>query len=213
MSEFTTSGVPLTHEFLMKFLVEKIQTLQTKQATDKKPEDADKIKAMENKDIKKPGEYDNDSTEFNGWYERLTNLLRTRDPRWNKFIKVMEERGDQRITDVQSFILQISDKHPEAAEKMQEFSEQLYSYLMTSTKGALYAKVTKMQERGALEVFRDIVHKGKHLSKSKICALNAKILEPKRASTEKEVDKCLTTGAGTGSSCSTCTSRRCPRTS
>ena len=187
----TATGEPVSHDSLTRFLLGKIQDLENKLAG-KQIEEGDKIKAMENKDIKKPGEYDNDTSEFNGWYERLTNLLRTRDPRWNGFLKVMEERGDKRISDVQTFVQEIRDKHPEASVKMVEFSEQLYSYLLNYTKGALYAKVTKMQVRGALEVFRDIVYKGKHLSKSKICALNAKILEPKRASSEKEVDKSLT---------------------
>ena len=185
------SGEQVTHDALTRFLLNKIQDLENKLAG-KTTGDDNKIKAMENKDIKKPGEYDNDTSEFNGWYERLTNLLKTRDHRWSGFLKVMEERGDKRIADVPSFIRETMGKHPEVSAKMAEFSEQLYSYLLNYTKGALYAKVTKMQERGALEVFRDIIYKGKHLSKSKICALNAKILEPKRASSEKEVDKCLT---------------------
>ena len=182
-------GVTGSYEELTRFLFLTIQNLENK-LSDK--QDDDKIKKMDIKELKKPEEYDSEPAAFNGWYEKFTNLLRTRDHRWGNFIKMMEAQGDKRITDVVSLKASITAEYPETANKLEEFSEQLYSYLLNYTKGSLYAKVTKMQERGTLENFRDIIYKGKHLSKSKVCSLNSKILEPKRALSEKDVDKSLT---------------------
>ena len=184
-------GATDTNLELMAFLFATIEGLQNK-LKEKKQEDTEKIKAMDIKELKKPDEFDNDPAEFNGWYEKFTNLLRTRDVRWGNFLKAMEAQGEKRIADVATFKATIAQDYPETADKLEEFNDQLYSYLLNYTKGALYAKVTKMQARGVLEIFRDVIYKGKHLSKSKICSLNAKVLEPKRATSEKDVDKCLT---------------------
>ena len=190
-SQFVQQGQALSRDELFLFLVNKIDTLQ--QLLDAKTvETAGRIKAMDVKEIKKPDEFDNDPKEFTGWYERFTNLLRARDPRWTKFLKIMENQGDRRILDNDSFAGSIRQNDPDVADMVDDFSENLYSYLLNYTKGALYSKVIKMKAKGVLEVYRDVVYKGRHLSKSRVCALNAAVLEPKRAANEKEVDKCLT---------------------
>ena len=179
---------------LMRFQMESLKGQATRaraipieQEDEDEEDDDNPLRPLDVKDMKKPSEFDGDAIEFPSWHERFKSLLVTRDHRWKELFAAIEGRLTQRIESVEKFRMEILGEYPKVATKLLAFSEQLYSYLMSYSKGTLYSRIIKAKAKGILEVYRDIVHEGKHLSKGRVVTLNATILEPKRAKDEKEV--------------------------
>ena len=72
-----------------------------------------------------------------------------------------------------------------------EYSEHLFAYMRTYTKGALHARVMKAKAQGIMELYREIIYKGKDFTKTRIRNLRLSVLNPKAASKDSDLDQAL----------------------
>ena len=71
------------------------------------------------------------------------------------------------------------------------YAMQLLAYMSSYSKGTLHARVLKTQGDQIFEMFRDVIHKGKHRNKNRLLALKAAVLSPPTASNAGELEKVL----------------------
>ena len=157
------------------------------EASRSKTEVAD-VKPLDNKDLKKPGEYDGNKVEFPQWYERLKNLLNNRDKSWTKLLDTIEKKGETRLTSNGAVKLDLPAK---MQDNLDTYADQLYAVLESYTKGSLHARVLQIKAKGIFEVYRDVVIKGKEDNIDKMIRLKASILAPTKINKTNDVEKGL----------------------
>jgi len=109
-------------------------------------------------------------------------MLKARSGTWKTLLDTVATFGDTRIVNKQMVEDKLKDKgEKNIADNMTEYLTQLYTYLNSYTKGNLNAKLMKVREEGVLEVYRDLVHKGRNMNASRILKMKATVLQPKRA--------------------------------
>ena len=182
---------------------EQEKLINTLQFQKKDHHDLMRLKPMDAKDVKKPDEYDGDK-EFHVWYERLKDLLASRNSNWHVLLKKLEQLENP-IKDHMEFTMKIgrefSKEGSDETEQVntgEEYARQLRSYLRSYTKGAIHQRVSKAEtdgdykfSNGIFEVARDLIAKGRNRNPYRLVAMKAEILSPPRAKDAKELETVL----------------------
>ena len=184
---------------IMKDYEQKLRNLQKKLDEQPKSEDEmgkekDKniLKPIHVKDVKPPPEYDCEPEQFVEWHERFKVMLATRHESWKKLLEVIEKFGEKRIKDKEMVKEKLEEDGLKAiSEQYDTYAMQLYTYLNNYTKGNLHARVIKGQESGVMDIYRDVVHKGKNLNANRMIKMKASILQPQRATKPEDLDKII----------------------
>ena len=113
---------------------------------------------IDKKDVEKPGKFKGDPLQWRGWSMKFTTFLTRRDPRWQKLVKIIQEKSDAPIGDLEERqvfkdmgINVLTEEGKELAEK---FKEQFQEYLENFTDGSTRTMVQAAGVGGVLEAFR-----------------------------------------------------------
>ena len=154
--------------------------------------DDDELKPIHPKDVKAPAEYGGSRKEFLAWHESFTSMLRLRSTKWTKIIDWLKVRREKRLYDDKAkaeFMehQKTRDPDPYIEKNFELFTKHLYRYLLDNTKDQVRIEVLANKEAGAFETYRSILHKGLNVSDERLIDVEAKVLNPRRAKTEKEI--------------------------
>ena len=160
------------------------ELMEIKKKDNKEPDDKSKprdlrMPTIDVKDVKKPEEYDGDEKSFPIWYQRFKGLLVNRHSSWMDVFTAVEAFQGQVIENGDGKHEKFKAKLPPDSLTVEDpdmYARQLISYLGSYTKGLLHAKVMKTQSRGAFELLRDLVYKGRNRNKNRLLALKAAVL-------------------------------------
>ena len=150
-------------------LVKELVELKTKEDNDKSKHKDQRMPTIDIKDVKKREEYDGDEKSFPIWYQRFKGLLVNRHSSWMDVFDAVEAFQEQVIENGDGKHEKFKKKLPQDSLAMDDpdmYARQLTSYLGSYTKGLLHAKVMKTQSRGAFELLRDLVYKGRNRNKN-----------------------------------------------
>ena len=98
-----------------------------------------------------------------------------------------------RIKESENIKVKLEEKNSQTiGEKLDDYADQMYTYLGSYTKGNLHARVLKGKGSDAFEIYRDLVHKGKNINMHRIIVFKTSILQPKKVIKAEDLDKVLT---------------------
>ena len=98
-------------EIDLKYFIMNLQAevSELKKKLEEKPHDKDyeeKLKPIDAKDVKKPGEYDGDTKHFLEWYALFKDLLKNRNETWEPILDALEEMRSKKVVDYKNKIFE-----------------------------------------------------------------------------------------------------------
>ena len=105
----------------------------------------------------------------------------------------MKARRERRIQDEQAkaefvtYKVGTNDPDVYVEKNFELFAKHLYRYLLDHTKDQVRIEVMANKEAGVFEAYRSILHKGFNVNDENLLDVEAKVLNPRRAKTEKEI--------------------------
>ena len=157
----------------------------------------DELKPMHPKDSKPPPEFSGARKDFMVWHETFTSMLRLRSPKWGQVVEWLRSKREKRLSDGQAKADYIAyaaahgaeDKYVE--ENFGLFQRHLYRYLLDYTKEKARLEVLANKEPGVFETYCAILHKGFNINDERRLDIEAKVLNPRKAKTEKDIPAAL----------------------
>ena len=131
-----------------------------------KGEEDGKLKAMNVKDIKPPGEFSGKDEEFMEWYQRFKTLLISRHSSWKELLHIIEGFEDRRIPcDAEGKCPDLIEKlttegYHNMVEQYEDYKTQLFSYLTSYTSGLLHNRVVNGTQDKVFDTMRDVIYRG-----------------------------------------------------
>ena len=151
------------------------------------------IKPMNGKDMKAPPDYDGSRKNFASWHESFISMLTCKTPKWQIILDWLKSRKEQKIhtgtalAEFREYAKQYGIKDTSVETHFDQYQKQLYRYLLDYTKEKQRMDVMAMKEKGVFEAYRTILHKGLNISEEKRLDVEAKVLNPRKAKTEKDI--------------------------
>ena len=196
---YVTRNFEQDQSAVIKNLMARIKELEDKLSIMKDAEvkastdDHDKLKLIDIKDIERPDKYDNQAAKFNNWFDKLKDLLTSRNGNWEKLLGMIENRGKVTIKSQEEFINSLDDATCKSIKEQSDtYAQHLKSYLRTYTDGELHARVTQTDDDEVMELMLEVIYKGRNLNHNRLIDLKAKGLSPPQANKASELDKILT---------------------
>ena len=135
---------------VIKNLMDRIKELEDKLSIMKDAEvkastdDHDKLKPIDIKDIERPDKYDNQAANINNWFDKVKDLLTSRNGNWEQLLGMIENRGKVPTKSQKEFINSLDDATCKSIKEQSDtYAQHLKSYLRTHTDGELHAHVTQ----------------------------------------------------------------------
>ena len=115
--------------------------------------------------------------------------MKCKTPKWMQVIEWLKGRKEKRIMDgmAKEEFKKVPGHDAYVLDNLEIFQKHLYKYLLDYTKDKARSDVLAGKEKGVFEAYRAILHKCFNISEERRLDVEARVLNPRRAKSEKDV--------------------------